>query len=173
MDRTILRKTYRLIDRIRMVTLIAIFSFIMTVGAVQIIMRYTPGINAMSWVDEIMRYLNIWVVLLASSIGVKYGTHLRMDYLLNKWTSGTGLRVIRFVTEVAITIALIVLVYYGVLRTIDNRNTVIQSLPISISWFYAAIPVGGALMLLEFLLIFINGSHPFVQAKASADSLNI
>jgi TRAP-type transport system small permease protein len=173
MDRTILRKTYQLIDRIRMVTLIAIFSFIMTVGAVQIFMRYTPGINAMSWVDEIMRYLNIWVVLLASSIGVKYGTHLRMDYLLNKWTSGNGLKAITLVTQVAITIALIVLIYYGVLRTIDNRNTVIQSLPISISWFYAAIPIGGALMLLEFLLIFINGSHPFVQAKACADSVNI
>jgi len=173
MDHPFLRKTYLFIDRVRMVTLIAIFAFIMTVGAVQIFMRYTPGINAMSWVDEIMRYLNIWVVLLASSIGVKYGNHLRMDYLLNKWTSGKGLRVVRFMTELAVIIALTILIFYGILRTVDNRSTVIQSMPISISWFYAAIPIGSALMLLEFLLIFINGRHPYVQAKACEDIANI
>jgi TRAP-type C4-dicarboxylate transport system permease small subunit len=173
MDRPFLRRTYFVIDRVRTVTLIAIFAFIMTVGAVQIFMRYTPGINAMSWVDEIMRYLNIWVVLLASSIGVKYGTHLKMDYLLAKWTSGKGVKAVRFTTELAVIIALAVLIYYGVVRTYDNRHTVIQSLPISIAWFYAAIPIGSALMLLEFLLIFLNGRHPYVQAKACADIANI
>lgn len=173
MGREFLRTTYFIIDRTRTVVLIALFAFIIGVGAVQIFMRYTPGINAMSWVDEIMRYVNIWVVLLASSVGVKYGNHLRMDYLLNKWTSGKGLKAVRFITEMAVIIALAILVYYGIMRTLDNRRTVIQSLPISIAWFYAAIPIGSALMLLEFLLIFINGRHPFVLANACADIADI
>lgn len=172
---TWLQKTYFFIDRIRMVVLIAIFVFIVSIGTLQIFMRYTPGINALSWVDEIMRYLNIWLVLLASSIGVKHGAHLRMDYFLNKLVPARVVKMVRLVTELAVIFALSVLIYYGVIRTLDNTRTVIQALPISIAWFYTAIPVGSILMLMEFMLIFINGgSHPYYSpANVCPDILDI
>jgi TRAP-type C4-dicarboxylate transport system permease small subunit len=173
MGRQLLRTIYSIIDRIRMVAIIAIFGFIVSIGTIQIFMRYTPGINALSWVDEIMRYMNIWLVLLATSIGVKHGSHLRMDYFLNKLVPAKAVKVVRVITELAVIGALLFLVYYGVLRTVDNRYTVIQSMPLSIAWFYAAIPLGSLLMLLDFLLIFINGSHPFAPAKACADFTDI
>lgn len=175
MDRSWLRGMYYFIDRLRMVVLITIFVFIVSIGTVQIFMRYTPGINALSWVDEIMRYMNIWLVLLASSIGVKHGSHLRMDYFLIKLVPAKVVKLVRLVTELAVIIALCILVQYGVLRTIDNRNTVIQALPLSIAWFYAAIPIGSLLMLMEFLLVFFNGgSHPFYSpANACPDILDI
>ena len=175
MDRLWLQKTYFFIDRLRMVALIAIFVFIVSIGTLQIFMRYTPGINALSWVDEIMRYLNIWLVLLASSIGVKHGAHLRMDYFLNKLVPAKGVKAVRLVTELAVIFALCVLIYYGVMRTLDNLKTVIQALPVSIAWFYTAIPVGSILMLMEFLLIFINGGrHPYYSpANVCPDILDI
>ncbi|OHD79985.1 MAG: hypothetical protein A3J97_14870 [Spirochaetes bacterium RIFOXYC1_FULL_54_7] len=175
MDRPWLQKTYFVIDRLRMVVLIAIFVFIVSIGTLQIFMRYTPGINALSWVDEIMRYLNIWLVLLASSIGVKHGAHLRMDYFLNKLVPAKVVKVVRLLTELAVILALFVLIYYGVIRTLDNLKTVIQALPLSIAWFYTAIPVGSLLMLMEFMLIFINGgSHPYYSpANACPDILDI
>lgn len=175
MDGTWLQKTYFYIDRLRMVVLIAIFVFIVSIGTLQIFMRYTPGINALSWVDEIMRYLNIWLVLLASSIGVKHGAHLRMDYFLNKLVPAKVVKGVRLLTEMAVIFALCVLIYYGVLRTMDNKFTVIQALPLSIAWFYTAIPVGSLLMLMEFLLVFFNGGkHPFYSpANVCPDVLDI
>jgi len=157
------RKIYIFIDRLRTVVIIGIFTFIITVGAVQIFMRYMPEINPMSWVDEIMRYLNIWLVLLAASIGVKQGIHLRMDYLLYRFVSEKGIKVVRLVTELAMMASLILLIYFGFLRVMDNRYTVIQSMPLSIAWFYAAIPVGGIFILFENLLIFIHGKHPYTD----------
>jgi TRAP-type transport system small permease protein len=167
------RKFYTVIDRLRTVVIIAIFAFIITVGAVQIFMRYMPGINPMSWVDEIMRYLNIWLVLLAASVGVKHGTHLRMDYLLYRYVPEKGIKVVRLVTELAMIASLILLVYFGFLRVVDNRYTVIQSLRLSIAWFYAAIPVGGIFLLFEYLLIFIHGKHPYTPANVCTDFSDI
>ncbi len=146
-----------------------IFSFIITIGAVQIFMRYTPGINPMSWVDEIMRYVNIWLVMLSASIGVKYGSHLKMDYFLFKLVPERGIRTVRVITSAMIAIALLILIYFGIIRTLDNLRTIIHSLPISISWFYAAIPIGGILILMEYVLIFIFGKHPFVPVRQEDD----
>ena len=156
-----MRKIYIVIDKIRSIVVICIMSFIVIVGAVQIFMRYTPGINPMSWVDEIMRYLNIWLVLLAASIGVKYNAHLQMDYFLYKLVPPKVIHVVKRITQAAVIISLLLLIYYGTLRVIANVNTVIQSLPLSIALFYAAIPIGSLLILFDYLLVCIYGEHPF------------
>ncbi len=164
------RKMYSLIDRVRLIVIVGIFGFIVSIGAVQIFMRYTPGINALSWVDEIMRYLNIWLVLLSASVGVKYGSHLKMDYLLNKYVPAGWIRIISVVTEILVISALIILILFGTMRVMDNRNTVIQSLSLSIAYFYAAIPVGGCLILMEYLLICLYKGHPFAQPPGCTDT---
>lgn len=157
MNRAFFKAVYDAIDRVRMIAVILIFGYIIAVGALQIFMRYTPGLNPWSWVSEIMRYLNIWVVMLASSIGVKHGKHLRMDYLLYKVVPKRAVLIIRPLTQVIMVASLCLLIYYGVQRTTANFRTVIQSLPISIAWFYAAIPVGAVLILLESIVVFVHG----------------
>lgn len=163
---TVLKTVYTVIDRIRTAVIIVIFSFIIIIGAVQIFMRYTPGINPMSWVDEIMRYVNIWLVMLSASIGVKHGSHLKMDFFLYKLVRDKWIPRVKIITSAMIVAALLILIYFGLIRTLDNLRTIIHSLPISISWFYAAIPIGGLLILLDYLLIFIFGSHPFVPVRS-------
>ena len=161
-----MKKVYMVINLVRRILIIAIFSFIITIGAVQIVMRYTPGINALSWVDEIMRYLNIWLVFLAASIGVRESSHLNLEYFLHKLFADKTINIIKKVSQAGIILSLVVLIYYGVIRVIDNLNTVIQSLPLSISFFYSAIPIGGAIILLDYILIVIHGEHPFSQLRS-------
>ena len=167
MNKTFLGAVYGVIDRVRMIAVIMIFGFIISIGALQIFMRYTPGINPWSWVAEIMRYLNIWLVMLAASIGVKHGKHLRMDYLLYKVVSPRAAAIIRPLTRAMMVLSLCLLIYYGFQRTTANLRTVIQSLPIPISWFYAAIPVGGVLILLESIVVFFRGEEdPYGESDA-------
>lgn len=158
----------RIIDTARSILIMAILGFIIVIGAVQIVMRYTPGINALSWVDEIMRYLNIWVIFLAAGVGVRESSHLQLEYFLRKLFPPGTIAVMQRVSQAAIIGALLVVIYFGVVRVIDNLHTVIQSLPLSISWFYAAIPIGSAMILMDYLLILIYGEHPFAWATAWA-----
>lgn len=162
-----MKKIYAIIDGTRNILIVAVLGFIILIGSVQIFLRYTPGINALNWVDEIMRYLNIWVVFLAASIGVKESTHLSMDYFLNKFFPAKTIRVVKKITHVVVILSLGLLVYHGTLRVLANRNAVIQSLPISISLFYLAIPVGCSLILLDYVLILLYGEHPYSRRKSA------
>jgi len=170
MGKDMLRQVYTVIDQVRRVLIIAIFAFIVVIGAVQIFMRYTPGLTPMSWIFEIMRYINIWLVLLASSIGVKHGSHLKMDYFAHKVFTGKSAHVLKLFTGAAVVLALCILIYFGAVRTLDNVQTKIQTLPVSIAWFYAAIPIGGVIILFEYILVFIFGRHPFVPVKAGQEA---
>ncbi len=160
-----MKRVYLVINAVRNILIIAILSFIIVIGAVQIVMRYTPGINALSWVDEIMRYLNIWLIFLAASVGVRESSHLNLEYFLHKLFSDHKINIIKKISQAGIILSLLIVIYYGVIRVIDNLNTVIQSLPLSISYFYAAIPVGGTIILLDYILILIHGEHPFSRMR--------
>jgi TRAP-type C4-dicarboxylate transport system permease small subunit len=157
-----LERIYRIVDRVRAVLLVLIMGFIIGIGAVQIVLRYSPLTKPFDWVDEIMRYLNIWVVFLAASIGVKESTHLSMDYFLKKFFSPRRVAWFRKATHVCIILTMLLLIYHGSLRVWANRFTYIQSMHLSISFFYLAIPVGSALILFDYVLVLLHGGdHPY------------
>ena len=159
-----MKTVYRIIDRIRTIAIISILGFIIGIGAIQIFLRYFPWTKPFDWVDEIMRYLNIWVVFLAASIGVKESTHLNMDYFLHKFFPDSIVKRIKSITHICIILCMGLLIYHGTLRVWENRNALIQSVPISISCFYLAIPIGSGLILLDYLLILFNkGEHPYAR----------
>ncbi len=173
MAKDVLKRVYTVMDRARAALIVIIFAFIVVIGAVQIFMRYTPGLTPMSWIFEIMRYTNIWLVLLASSIGVKHGSHLKMDYFAHKIFKGKSASVLKLITSAAIVVSLCILIYFGAIRTLDNVRTKIQTLPISIAWFYAAIPAGGVIILFEYILVFLFGKHPFAPVDTSDEAAEI
>ncbi len=164
-----LERIYRVIDRLRAVSLILIMAFIIGIGGIQIFLRYFPWTRPFDWVDEIMRYLNIWVVFLAASIGVKESTHLSMDYFLKKYFSPRTVEWIKRATHLCIILTMLILIYHGALRVWANRYTYIQSMHLSISFFYLAIPVGSALILFDYILVLLHkGDHPYSRSKNNA-----
>ena len=42
----------------------------------------TAGYGGIFWAEEITRYISIWVVFLASGLGVRYGIHLSVDMVV-------------------------------------------------------------------------------------------
>jgi TRAP-type C4-dicarboxylate transport system permease small subunit len=76
-----LASLYRIMDCIRKTLIVGIFSFIVITGALEIFFRYTPGFQSFGWSDEIMRYLDIWLVFLGSSLTVKTNGHMASDRL--------------------------------------------------------------------------------------------
>lgn len=162
-----LRKIYKSLNMARMVGIIAILSTIITLGTIQIILRYfSPAeLKPFPWGDEIMRLLNIWMVFLAASLGAKENTHLSMDFLIKKLFSERRVETVKRLATIIVIAVLLLIIYHGTLRTIANQRAMLQNIQISIAWFYAAIPVGCLYLLFDYLLILIYGEHPFSRKK--------
>jgi len=156
-----LKTVYRIINLIRNILIVILFSFIIIVGAINIFLRYMPGLSSLKWPDEILRYVNIWVIFLGASVGVKSGTHISIDYFIQKLFNKKGYYLIKKSSLILILGTLIFLIVIGLDKFFKMTNILIQAAPISISIFYLAIPIGCLLMFIDYLLIFLFDVHPF------------
>jgi TRAP-type C4-dicarboxylate transport system permease small subunit len=75
---------YHALNFIRNTLIVLIFSFIILTGAWAVFLRYLPDLKGLPWIDEVLRYLNIWVVFLGASVAVKQHSHLSVDFFLRK-----------------------------------------------------------------------------------------
>lgn len=99
------------------------------------------------WYDEVARLCFVWMVFLGAASAVRRGAHFRLHLLIDRF--GPRLR-----RATDLVVGLLVVVFGGVLVTGGvamwpvARRQVTDSLELSMLWFYGALPVGGALMIL-------------------------
>ena len=99
------------------------------------------------WYDEVARLCFVWMVFLGAAVAVRRGAHFRLHLLVDR----LGPR-LRRATD--LVVALLVAVFGGVLVAGGiamyplARRQVTDSLELSMLWFYGALPIGGALMIL-------------------------
>ncbi len=158
---TSLERAYRIMDRARSLLIVVMFAFVILAGATDILLRYATPFGSMKWTDEILRYLNIWLVFLGAAVGVKRGVHMNVEYFLQRFFTERASRRIRQAVLVVILLTLGLLIVYGMQKVLNYRNVQIQATTMSIAWFYLAIPVGCLLMAVDYTLILIYGNHPF------------
>ena len=73
--------------------------------------------------------------------------------------------------QVIVIATLVLLIVIGIQQTIKMRTSFLQNLPISNAWFYAAIPVGCAYLLYEYILILVFGKNPFASSPGEDDNV--
>jgi TRAP-type C4-dicarboxylate transport system permease small subunit len=156
---------YRIFDFTRNVLIVLIFSFVILSGAVDIFLRYVTHLGSLKWTDEILRYLNIWVVFLGAGVGVKRGSHMSVDFFLRKFFKPDTVKAIQKMMLGIILLTLLVLVISGTSKVMNYLNVQIQATTMSIAWFYLAIPLGCLFMMADYILILIFGMHPFSDRR--------
>ena len=88
-------KVIKIINAIEEWTLVFILLGLAFLSCIQVFCRYVLGFS-FSWMDEISRYLGVFIAFLGASLGVKYGTHFSMDLVYEKVSSDSfrhGLKV--------------------------------------------------------------------------------
>ncbi|MEP7083237.1 MAG: TRAP transporter small permease [Betaproteobacteria bacterium] len=132
--------------------------------------RYlVPGWGGIYWAEEVTRYTSIWMVFLASGLGVRYGVHLHVDLL----TAQLPPPVQRWLSAFCCVLMIMfegVLIYFGTIVALSNMDQQSSSLSLPMGVMYAAIPVGGVLMLFETLRVLVatirGNAHPTGPALA-------
>jgi len=120
----------------------------------QVVSRYFfPG-QAISFAEEAIVYLMIWAIMIVSSQLVRTDSHVRPDLVLNV----APLRVKRWLeifNSCAAILFCAALIWYGwkvldVALRIDERSASDLRFPMWL--YYAALPAGGVLMLLRYVI---------------------
>lgn len=123
------------------------------VGFAAVVARYLlSSLVSLYWAEEVIRYSFIWSVFLVSPLVIRRGANLELDIFV-QWLSPRAQRVVSLVNGGVILVFLVVLVVQGMVMVRVNLGQLSSALEISMAWIYLAVPVGGLLMLGEYVAI--------------------
>ena len=133
---------------------IVLAAAIFVIVIVAVIGRYGFG-QAVSWTEEVPRYLLIWVSFLAAAVCVLKREHVGFEVLLQ----ALPLRP-RRIAAAAISALIFafgfVMLKYGIVFVQDFGSDLMETIPFTNYWYYPAMPVSGALMMVFALKAFID-----------------
>ena len=141
-------------ERAVAVLLALLMGFMVLTGFYQVMARFVLY-EATPWSDEVLRRTMIWMVALGLSIGFRHGTHICVD-VINRVRSASFRALIRRVVF-GITLAfLVILVVFGSDMAWRVRFQTFASLDLSMTWAYAAIPVGAIFSIISLVAQFVD-----------------
>lgn len=131
---------------------VIVFLFAVLTAAVfyQVVARYLFN-NPPAWTEELARYCQVWVIMLASSICIRRGSHLAVDYFGHKFSEGVTKK-INIGINILIVFYILVVIIFGWKLMVAGRYQLSPALQVRMSFVYVIFPVSGFLMLLEAVL---------------------
>ena len=140
-------------------------AFALVIAVLQVLGRYIDPGRAINWAEEVIVYIAVWAVMIVASELVQSDGHVRPDLVLRLLPPAAQRWVEMFNCLVAIAFTS-GMVWYGwaVVSTavlLDQRSSSDLQFPI---WIYTALPVGGGLMLLRYIIRLIRYAFLFDPA---------
>lgn len=135
----------------------AIFAFITLTICAEVLLRY--GFNRpITWVVEISEYALLWITFLGTSWVLRQGGHVRVDILL-QYLSPSALRICGLMSSASGVLTSLVLIVFGAnvtLTAMDRGSFKPTGIDIPTWIVVVVIPVGGLLLCLRFLRMFVE-----------------
>lgn len=113
---------------------------------VQVVLRYL-GLTGIDGLEEVPRYLFVWLVMIGAAAAMQRGEHTVLDYFVHKLGRYAGAAVLVLTNAVGIALFL----YMIKLSFLLVPNAQLQTsagLGLPLGYVYAAIPVGSVLIIL-------------------------
>lgn len=123
-------------------------AMLLGVGA-QVLMRYVFN-QPLLWSEELARYCMVWLAMLAAGLAAREGQHIALGDLF-PFPRRVKL-IVSAVTTVVVAVTLWILIEQGWAMTERTARQLSPALRLKMSWVYAAIPVGAAMMVAGLVL---------------------
>ena len=135
--------------------LMGIFLIIIIVDVwLGVFFRYVLG-NALSWSDELARFLMIWMGFLAASLVLKEGGHMGLGMFRDLFPPMYQ-KIMVIISDVMIVSFLAVWCWYS-LEALDLvKYDITSGLNIRLMWPFLALPVCSALMILQQMVLLVE-----------------
>lgn len=109
----------------------------------QVFTRFVLGQSAV-WSEVLARAVIVWGVFLVLGPAIRFGRMIPIDVIRSLFPPEKQIWIVRLVS-IAMTIFLLILIWFGYQMTLRVAHQEAAMLNLSVSWFYAAIPVGALL----------------------------
>jgi TRAP-type C4-dicarboxylate transport system permease small subunit len=131
---------------------VIVFLFAVLTASVfyQVMARYLFN-NPPSWTEELARYCQVWVIMLASSICIRKGSHLAVDYFGHNFSERVKQR-INIAINLLVVFYILIIIIFGWKLMVAGRYQLSPALQIKMSFVYVIFPLSGVLMLMEAVL---------------------
>ncbi len=121
---------------------------------IQVFSRYVLNAS-LFWAEELGRYFLIWITFLGASIGVKYKSHIGIDFFYRRYSP----RVRKFFDIIIIISGLLlsfIMFFYGIKISLFVRFQQSSALLIPMSIPYISIAVGGMFIFIHYMVNFLE-----------------
>ncbi len=136
------------VNRAALVLLLAAMAIIIFAN---VVLRYTTS-QSIEWAEEVARYLMVWLTFLGAGPVLRYGGHIAVDNLQDALPERAALA-LRGLIALLLMAFFGFMVWFGLGYVERAQYQMTPTTQISMSWVYAAIPVGGVLLMLHFALV--------------------
>lgn len=139
-----------------------------------VVLRYTTS-ESIGWAEEVARYLMVWLTFLGAGPVLRYGGHIAVDNLQDSLPAAWA-RALRVLIAALLFGFFGFMVWGGALYLERAQFQMTPTTQISMAWVYAAMPVGGLLLILHFFFVlrsylgerrFAEDAHFDANASAS------
>ena len=139
----------KLMDKIVEAALFVIVMVMLIAGAMQIFSRYVLN-SSLSWSEELMRFLYVWMTLIGTSLAVRRKQFTTIEAVYNKVCekSAVGGKVLMIIAVVLQIGFFLVLSIYGTQLAQKNMLQASPAMGLSMGIAYLALPIGGYLGIL-------------------------
>lgn len=146
--------SYRL-ARLCEVSAAVIFIAVCLLNFGQVFNRYILG-SSFGWAEEVMRYCMPWIMMLGGTAAIYRGEHMAIDAVPDMFPKRLRHMARSLLYGVAM-IFCVLLVWYGWPAALSNarQNAAASGIPMIVP--YMALPVGGALMIVQIALCWVAG----------------
>ncbi len=114
-----------------------------------VISRYFLGL-AISWYEELSRFLFIWIVFLGAVLAYMKGDHLALDVVLI-YLKPKARRTLVVAADVLVIVSLVIMAQGAYLMAMDSLASgwIASTVPIPYGWVYMVGPASSVLMLFQ------------------------
>jgi TRAP-type transport system small permease protein len=163
----------RLLIRLNRWVVILILAAMAVMVFANVALRFLTD-HSILWVEEVSRYLMIWLTFLAAGLVLRYGGHIGIDTLQSALP--------RHAAWIRATIFALMLIFFGTMLWLGVRYSMVtwgQTTPvmqIPIGVVYLAMPIGFALMIVHLLLMaspYLRLGRFLADAEFDADAAKL
>lgn len=156
------------------------WALILMLGAMALIifanvaLRYLTN-QSIEWAEEVARHLMIWLTFLGAGPVLRYGGHIAVETLQDGVPRAAAVA-LRWIIALLLLGFFGFMIWYGTRYMLRAQHQTTAATQISFAYVYAAMPIGGVLLLVHWLLIvrgylrersFASDEHFDANASAS------